>query len=148
MNTASKRSIRVGTAVTAVVSLFVFGDSITHLLNIEVVRTAMTELGYPDHLAPIIGVIELACLAIFLWPRTALIGAVLLTSYLGGAVATNLRVEKPLFGTVLFPVYVAAVLWLGTYLRNAPLRDLLSSMIKPTRRSTATITSSLSTEAA
>ncbi len=67
----------------------------------------------------------LICTALYLVPRTAPLGAVLLTGYLGGAVLTNWRVEKPLFSTVLFAVYVGIVVWAGLYLRDRKVRELL-----------------------
>ena len=85
----------------------------------------MTELGYPVEAALGIGLLEIACLAIYLVPRTSVLGAVLLTGYLGGAIATHVRVGNPLFSHVLFPTYVAALLWTGLFLREQRLRVLL-----------------------
>lgn len=65
------------------------------------------------------------CLALYLVPRTSVLGAILLTGYLGGAIATHVRVDNPLFSHVLFPVYVAALLWGGVYLREPRLRALV-----------------------
>jgi len=70
-------------------------------------------------------VIELVCLALYLVPRTAVLGAVLWTGYLGGAVATHVRIGSPLFSHVLFPLYVAALLWVGLWLRDRSLQALL-----------------------
>ena len=71
--------------------------------------------------------IQLACLVVYLVPRTAVLGAVLWTGYLGGAIATHVRVENPLFTHVLFPVYVAALLWGGLWLRVPALRAIFRS---------------------
>ena len=65
------------------------------------------------------------CVAIYLWPRTAILGAILLTGFLGGAVATNLRVGNPLFTHILFPTYVGLMVWGGLYLRDARVRALI-----------------------
>jgi hypothetical protein len=70
----------------------------------------------------------LACVALYAIPRTSILGAILLTGYLGGAVASNVRVGNPLFGYILFPVYVGVLLWLGLYLRDVRLRILISSV--------------------
>jgi len=72
-----------------------------------------------------IGVVELVCLALYLIPRTSVLGAILLTGYLGGAVAAQVRIEAPVFSTLLFPVYTGALLWVGLYLRDADLRELV-----------------------
>jgi DoxX-like protein len=84
-----------------------------------------TQLGYPGHLIRGIGIIELVCLALYVIPQTAVLGAILLTGYLGGAVATHVRVESPLFSHILFPVYVALLIWGGLYLRDDRLRALI-----------------------
>jgi hypothetical protein len=83
------------------------------------------ELGYPADSILTFGLVELACVALYMIPRTAVLGAVLLTGYLGGAIATHVRVGNPLFSHVLFPTYVAALIWGGLYLRDARLRAVL-----------------------
>ncbi len=85
-----------------------------------------TRLGYPAHVVRGLGVVEVACLALYLFPRTAPLGAVLWTGYLGGAIATHVRIGSPLFSHVLFPIYVAAMLWGGLWLRDPRVRALLS----------------------
>lgn len=82
-------------------------------------------LGYQPHHVLIIGVLGLVCLVLYAIPRTAPLGAVLWTGYLGGAIATQLRVDNPLFSHILFPVYIAALIWGGLYLRDARVRALL-----------------------
>ncbi|MGH7518274.1 MAG: DoxX family protein [Gemmatimonadales bacterium] len=77
------------------------------------------------NLAPGIGVLQLVCLALYVIPRTSILGAILLTGYLGGAVATHVRVGSPLFSHVLFPVYVAVLIWGGLLLRDDRLRGLI-----------------------
>jgi hypothetical protein len=96
-----------------------------HVANIQPVQETMANLGYPDDVAPLIGVVELIWVALYLVPRTTALGAVLLTGYLGGAVATQLRVEAPLLSTVLFPVYLGAVLWAGAWLRDRRTRGIV-----------------------
>ena len=82
-------------------------------------------LGYPPGSVQGIGIIELVCLVLYMVPRTSVLGGLLLTGYLGGAIATHVRVSNPLFTHTLFPVYVALVLWGGLYLREKRLRALL-----------------------
>jgi hypothetical protein len=84
-------------------------------------------LQWPVELMPTVGTILLICTILYAIPRTALIGAVLLTGYLGGAVASHVRVSNPLFTHTLFPIYVAVLIWLGLYLRNAQLRKMVCS---------------------
>ncbi|KYG66994.1 DoxX-like family protein [Bdellovibrio bacteriovorus] len=81
-------------------------------------------LQWPVELMPTVGTILLICTLLYAIPRTSLLGAVLLTGYLGGAVASHVRVSNPLFTHTLFPIYVAAFVWLGLYLRDAKLRKI------------------------
>ena len=123
--TVTTKQRRVGWVLTGLVSVFLGFDAVIHVLNVATVQSAMSELGWPEHLASIIGIIEAGALCLFLYARTSLLGAVLLTGYLGGAVATNLRVEEPLLSTTLFPVYVAVALWGGLYLKDHLLRSVV-----------------------
>jgi DoxX-like protein len=116
---------RAGYAITGLVALFLLFDSVTKLLRLSVVVDATVQMGFPASTVPVIGATLLACLVLYLVPRTAVFGAVLLTGYLGGAVCAQLRIEAPLFSTLLFPVYVGALVWLGLYLRSAALRALV-----------------------
>jgi hypothetical protein len=84
-----------------------------------------TQLGYPEGIVRTLGVILLLCVVVHLIPRASVLGAVLLTGYLGGAVATHVRVGDPLLTHVLFPVYVAAFIWGGLLLRDARLQRVL-----------------------
>lgn len=81
-------------------------------------------LQWPMELMPTVGTILLICTLLYAIPRTSLLGAVLLTGYLGGAVASHVRVSNPLFTHTLFPIYVAVFVWLGLYLRDAKLRKI------------------------
>ena len=114
-----------GRGLSAIAVLFLIFDAVIKFLPIPVVAESFTQLGYPPQLAWTIGTIELICLAVYLWPRTSVIGAILWTGYLGGAIATHVRVENPLFSHVLFPTYVAALLWIGLLLRDERLRRVL-----------------------
>jgi hypothetical protein len=95
------------------------------LLAVQQAVQSTTELGYPAGAVFTIGVIELVCLVLYVVPATSVSGAILLVGYLGGAVATHVRVGNPLASHVLFPIYVAALVWGGLYLREPRVRALL-----------------------
>lgn len=124
-NATSRLRHLAGGVLTAIPVLFLVFDVFIKLANLDPVIESMIRLGYRADAGPGIGALELVCLALYLLPGTAPAGAVLLTGYLGGAVATHVRVGDPLFTHVLFPVYVAALLWAGLYLRDARVRRLL-----------------------
>ena len=105
--------------------LFMLFDVTIKLTQSPMAIQGTTELGYPASAVFTIGLIQLLCLALYAIPQTAVLGAVLFTGYLGGAVATHLRLGNPLFSHQLFPLYVAAFLWGGLYLREPRLRALL-----------------------
>ena len=132
MATAVRRPVSTkipwpGAAVTALVSLFLLFDAVIHLMKIAPVVDAFARLGIPLGLAAVLGVVELACVLLYVYPRTAMTGAILLTGYLGGAVLTHLRAGSSLFGETLFPVYVGILVWGGLYLRESRLRALITS---------------------
>ena len=114
-----------GRALSGLGVLFLLFDSTGKLLQVQPVIEGTLQLGYPRDLVFTLGALLLACVLVYLNPRTSVLGAVLLTAYLGGAVATHVRVQSPLFTHVLFPTYVAAVLWGGLLLRDARLRAFL-----------------------
>ena len=124
--TKASTRIRIGRFVTALPVLFLLFDVTIKLLNIRPVIDSMIRLGDAPDLGPAIGLLELCCLAVYLVPRTATVGGIVLTGFLGGAVATHVRVGDPLFTHVLFPVYVATLLWAGLYLRQARVRDAIA----------------------
>ena len=121
----SRATFWTGAVLSALPVAFLLFDSVIKLLQIEPVRQSFSQLGYPQSIALGIGLLELACLVLYVVPRTSILGAILLTAYLGGAVATHLRVGSPLPSHVLFPTYVGALLWLGLFLREARLRELV-----------------------
>jgi hypothetical protein len=122
----SQRRRWVGRIVTAIPVLFVIFDFSIKIAHIQPVTDAFARLGIPDRLAVTVGMLELICLVIYLIPRTAVLGAVLLTGFLGGAIMLHLRIADPLFSHILFPVYIGALLWVGLYLRDPRLRALVS----------------------
>ena len=121
----SKTRLWAGRIMTGLPVLFLLFDTVIHFLKIAPVVEGFAQLGYPVSLAIEIGVIELVCLVLYVIPRTSVLGAILLTGYLGGAVASNLRVGNPFFSHVLFAVYVGILLWGGLYLRDDRLRALI-----------------------
>lgn len=123
--TTSRTAARVGWVLTGLLALFLIFDVVGKLLNVQQVKDATVELGLRDEMTPVIGVVLLVCLVLYLVPRTAFLGAVLLTGYLGGAVLTNWRVDKPLFSTVLFAVYVGILAWGALYLRDPKVRQVM-----------------------
>ena len=116
-----------GRIVTGVAVAFLLFDLGIKLSGARAAVDGTVQLGWQPHHVPLLGAIQLACLALYLIPRTAPLGAVLWTGYLGGAVATHLRIDNPLFSHILFPVYVAALLWGGLYLRDARVRALFGA---------------------
>src|SRR6266540_2876955 len=116
-----------GYVLTALVAIFLAFDTILKVLALAPAVQGTTQLGYPAQSVLWIGVIELVCVVLYLAPRTAVLGALLLTGYLGGAVASQLRIGAPLLSHTLFPIYVAALLWGALYIREARLRQLLPS---------------------
>ena len=123
----SRRMIRTGRVLSGVAVVFLAFDAVIKVLMLPVAVEGTTQLGYPASVIFGLGLVELVCLAAYLIPRTAPAGAVLWTGYLGGAVATHLRVGNPLFSHTLFPVYVAALLWGGLWLRDRRVRGLLAA---------------------
>ena len=97
----------IGRIVTALPVLFLGFDTAIKFSSVPAVSETMTQLGYAPSAATTIGILELVCLAIYLVPSTAVLGAVLLTGYLGGAIASHVRVGNPLFSHELFPTYIA-----------------------------------------
>jgi hypothetical protein len=114
-----------GHVLSGLVVLFLVFDSLMKFINPGPVVAASAQLGWPDRLMVNLGVILLTCTALYVIPRTAVLGAILLTGYLGGAVATHMRVGDPLFSHILFPVYMGVLLWAGLYLREDRLRALI-----------------------
>ncbi|HET6568852.1 MAG TPA: DoxX family protein [Rhodothermales bacterium] len=111
--------------MSGIAILFLLFDSIIKVLGFAAAVEGTTQLGYPATAVLPIGIIELICLFIYMVPRTSILGAVLLTGYLGGAIATHVRVESPLFTHILFPIYVAVLIWGGLLLRDPQLRKFI-----------------------
>jgi DoxX-like family len=120
-----RRTLVASYVLTALVALFLTFDTVLKVFAMAPALEATTALGYPAATVVPIGLVELVCLVLFLVPRTAVLGAILLTGHLGGAIATHVRVSSPLLSHTLFPIYVAALIWGGLYLRESRLQDLL-----------------------
>jgi len=121
----STKKLWTGRIFSALAILFLLVDGIMKLFSPAPVVEGMIRLGYPLSLTATIGIILLSCVLVYVIPRTSILGAILLTGYLGGAVASQLRVGEPLFSHVLFPTYMAALIWGGLYLRDDRLRALI-----------------------
>jgi hypothetical protein len=123
--TTSKTRLWAGRIMSGIVILFLLFDSIIKFLKPAPVVAAFPNLGWPISLAVPLGIILLTCTILYAIPRTSVLGAILLTGYLGGAVATHLRIGDPLFSHVLFPTYLGLLLWGGLYLRDNRLHALI-----------------------
>ena len=115
----------LGRVLTAVPVLFLAFDVTIKLMRIQPVVDSFTQLGIPVELARVVGTVELICLVLYCIPRTAVLGATLLTGYLGGAVLTHLRIGSPLLSHTLFPVYLGIMLWGALWLRDLRVRVLI-----------------------
>jgi hypothetical protein len=121
-----------GRSLTGVFALFLLGASIApKLLQLPVAEETMAQLGWPPGYAFMIGLIELACLALYLAPRTSVLGAVLMMGLLGGAMATQIRAGSPLFSHILFSVYLGLFMWGGLWLRDPRVRELFPFVRTP-----------------
>jgi hypothetical protein len=116
---------RWGWGLTSLVGLFLTMDSAIKLIKFEEVTQSFHHLGYSDTLSRGLGSLEALILLLYIVPRTSVLGAILLTALLGGAVASHVRIESPLFTHVLFGVYVGVLAWAGLYLRDRRLRELV-----------------------
>jgi hypothetical protein len=120
------RSFWIGWVLSGIVIAFTLMDATMKLLALPVVLEASAPLGFVGaQMARTLGIVLLVCTLLYVAPRTTVLGAIALTGYLGGAVATHVRVGSPLFTHVLFGVYLGALLWGGLYLRDARLRLLI-----------------------
>jgi hypothetical protein len=120
----SKKRLWTGRIISGLVALFLLVDSVMKVMKAPVAVQGTIQLGYPESTVFGIGAVLLVSTLLYVIPRTAILGAILLTGYLGGAIATNVRVGNPLFSYVLFPVYVAVLIWGGLFLRDGQLRAL------------------------
>lgn len=125
MSVISKSQLWAARILTGLAISFLLFDAIIKVFQLPPATQGTAALGFATSATFGIGVLELVCVSIYAVPRTSLLGAVLLTGYLGGAIASQVRVGNPLFSHVLFPTYVATLIWVGLYLRDARLRTLV-----------------------
>ena len=121
----SRKSIWTGRVISGLIVLFLLFDSITKIILSDFVVKASSKFGFSTTDLRIIGIILLVCIILYVIPRSSVLGAVLLTGYLGGAVEINFHLGNSLFSQTLFPVYFGILVWAGLYLRNRKLRNLL-----------------------
>jgi hypothetical protein len=121
---SSRRAVWVGRVLSGIGAAFMAFDAALKILALPMAVEGSVRLGFAPGVVRPLGIVQLLCLVLYLFPRTAVLGAVLLTGYLGGAVETHVRLGDPLFSHVLFPTYVAALLWGGLWLRDGRVRAL------------------------
>jgi hypothetical protein len=126
-NGVSNVTIWTGRALSGVVILFMLLDAGMKLVPLDVVTETSAQIGLPTSAAFArgLGVLGLLCTALYAFPRTSVLGAILLTGYMGGAVATHLRIGSPVFSHLLFGVYLGLMVWGGLYLRDERVRALI-----------------------
>ncbi|MBJ7337963.1 DoxX family protein [Mycolicibacterium sp.] len=112
---------RIGVVISVLVGAFLVFDAVGKLAGISQVKEGTAALGFPEGQALVMGVVLAVCVLVYAIPRTAVLGALGITAYLGGAVTANMRVEAPLFSTVLFAVYFGVLMWVGMVLRRPEL---------------------------
>ena len=120
------RKLWTGRILSGLAVIFLAFDSSIKLMRLPVVLEATAQLGFPQGSIVLVGIVLLACTLVYVIPRTRVVGAVLLTGYLGGAVAAQMRVGNPPFET-LFPIIVGSVIWAGILVRDHRVRALLAS---------------------
>jgi uncharacterized membrane protein YphA (DoxX/SURF4 family) len=130
-HSASRKTRWAGRILSSLAALFLTWDGVIKLMTLAPVAEGMTRLGYPVRLAVGIGILELVCVAAYVIPRTSVLGAVLLTGFLGGAIATHVRVEDPLLTHTFFPIYVSLLIWGGLLLRDDRLRAFTRQALGP-----------------
>jgi DoxX-like protein len=120
----SKTRVRAGHIISALPVLFLLFDGVTKLVKPPFVLEATVRLGYPESAILGLGIVLIVCTVLYVIPRTSVLGAILLTGYLGGATATHVRVGTSFF-SVVFPVVLGMLLWLGLYTRDQRLHELI-----------------------
>ena len=121
-NAPVTKMVWVGRVLSALMVLFMLVDGGIKVLKLAPAVEGTVRLGYPASLVQPIGIIALICVILYAIPRTAILGAILLTGYLGGATATQVRLQDPWF---LFPVVIGMLIWAGIYFRDERLRALI-----------------------
>lgn len=125
VSSTSKKSIWIGWTMSILAILFMTMDAVMKLIKPEVIIKATVELGYSESTIVTMGILLLLFTIIYAIPKTVIFGAILLTGYLGGAIATHFRLLHHVFGETLFPVYIALLIWGGLVLRKVELKNIL-----------------------
>ncbi len=125
----SKAARIAGKIIYWLVVAFLVVDAVPKMMSLQVVVNAAVEGGVPEHIVPVIGTVLAVCLAFYLVPRTAILGAVLLTGYLGGATCFNLVTEKPIFN-VFFAVGFGVLVWAGLWLQDRRVREIMPLIVR------------------
>jgi hypothetical protein len=123
----STPALWTGRVMSGLAVLFLLFDGGIKLVPLEIVITTSKEMGLPatESFARFLGVVTLVCTALYAWPRTALLGAVVLTGLFGGAIATHLKLHSPLFSHTLFGLYLGILVWGGLWLRDPRVRQVM-----------------------
>src|SRR5690554_2343664 len=123
---SNKKQVVAGWVLSVLVILFMLLDGIMKFLKpVEVITTTVDELGYTEQHIFTLGILALTATLLYAIPRTSILGAILLTAYFGGAIASHLRINNPIFSHTFFTVYIGIFAWSGLWLRNMKLRQLL-----------------------
>lgn len=125
MTNVSTKALWAGRTISALPILFLLMDAVGKFVKPEPVVTGTIALGYNESVILPLGIVLLVCTILYAVPQTSILGAILLTGYLGGAVATHVRIGNPVFTHMLFPVYLGIMIWLGIYLRDIRVRSLV-----------------------
>lgn len=125
----SKGKVWTGRIMGGIVILFMLMDSVFKFIVNEQVIKGTTDLGFSTHHLPTLGTLGLLSIILYIIPRTEILGAILLTGYWGGAIATHVRLDNPLFTHILFPVYLGILAWGALVLKNENLRKLFSGTL-------------------
>ena len=126
---SNKKQVIAGWVLSVLVILFMLLDGIMKFLKpAEVITTTVDELGYSEQHIFTLGVLALTATLLYAIPRTSILGAILLTAYFGGAIASHLRIDNPIFTHTLFTVYIGIFAWGGLWLRNMKLRRLINNL--------------------
>ena len=126
-NRESKKLVWTGRILSALPALLLLFSAVLKFMKPPAVTEGMQKLGYSDYLLFPLGFVEALCTVLYVIPQTSVLGAILLTGYLGGATASNLRVGEPIFG----PIILGIIVWLGLFLRDRRLRSLLPLRSNP-----------------
>ena len=121
----SKKRVWAGWIICALCVVFLLVDAVMKVVKAEAAVQGTVQVGYPESSVFWMGLALLLSTVLYAIPRTSVLGAILVTGYLGGAVATNVRVGAPLFSMVLLPVYVGVLVWLGLYFRDERVRAVV-----------------------